>query len=108
MIELAKKYPKQITLLALGPLTNIAVAYMLDNRFFDNLQQIVYMGGTVNNIGNMEPTTEFNVFADPEACHVMLTNAKCPLTFVPWECGLSNLLTWVGQSVRYSQLIKQR
>lgn len=95
LIRLAKERPKQITLLALGPLTNIAVAYLLDNRFFENLRQIVFMGGTVDSIGNMGPTTEFNVVTDPEACHVVLTNAKCPLTIVPWECGLHNLLTWV-------------
>ena len=95
LVRLARDLPKQITVIALGPLTNIAVAYLLDNTFFDNLKEIVFMGGTVNCIGNMEPTTEFNVFRDPEACHVMLTNARCQLTFVPWECGLGNLLTWV-------------
>jgi purine nucleosidase len=81
--------------MVLGPLTNISIAYLLDNQLFDNLEQIVFMGGTVGCVGNVEPTVEFNVSRDPEACHIMLTNANCPLIFIPWECGLSNLLTWV-------------
>ena len=96
LIKLVKEYPKQITLMLLGPVTNIALSYLIDNEFFDNLQQIVFMGGTIHGIGNVEPSVEFNVDRDPEACHIMLTNAKCPITFVPWECGLSNLLTWVS------------
>ncbi|XP_054166994.1 inosine-uridine preferring nucleoside hydrolase-like [Oppia nitens] len=94
LIRLAKENHKQITLIALGPLTNIGLAYLMDNQFFDNLRDIVYLGGTIDFGGNMTPAQEFNVMRDPEACHIMLNNAKCPITIVPIECGLTNLLTW--------------
>ncbi|CAG2181507.1 unnamed protein product, partial [Oppiella nova] len=90
------EHPKQITLFALGPLTNIALAYHLDNKLFDNLEQIVFMGGTLDFNGNMDPVKEFNIASDVEACHIVLSNAKdkCPFTAVPIECCESNLMTW--------------
>ncbi|CAG2100320.1 unnamed protein product [Medioppia subpectinata] len=95
LVRLAREHPKQITLYALGPLTNIALAYMLDNNFFDNLKQIVFMGGVLDFDGNVGPVTEFNVVEDVEACHRVLSSAKCPIIGVPMETGLSNRLTWI-------------
>ncbi|CAG2168300.1 unnamed protein product, partial [Oppiella nova] len=88
------EHPKQITLFALGPLTNIALAYHLDNKLFDNLEQIVFMGGTLDFAGNSDPMKTFNIVSDVEACRIVLSTAKCPLTVVPEECCRSNILTW--------------
>ncbi|CAG2100319.1 unnamed protein product [Medioppia subpectinata] len=100
LVRLAREHPKQITLIALGPLTNIALAYMLDNNFFDNLKDIVFMGGTINFGGNIGPLREFNIAGDVEACHIVLSKAKCPIIGVPLECCDSNRLTWVRYTIR--------
>ncbi|CAG2105614.1 unnamed protein product [Medioppia subpectinata] len=102
LVRLAREHPKQITLIALGPLTNIALAYMLDNKFFDNLKEIVYMGGSIDFGGNMGPGKEFNVVSDVEAVSRVLSSAKCPITIVPIECCDRHVLTWDI----YDQIIK--
>ncbi|XP_054156191.1 inosine-uridine preferring nucleoside hydrolase-like [Oppia nitens] len=97
LVRLANEYRKQITLIALGPLTNIGLAYLMDNQFYDNLKGIVFLGGTVDfrALTNMSPTQEYNIICDPEACHIMLTNANnCPITIVPVECSMDTLITW--------------
>ncbi|CAG2105615.1 unnamed protein product [Medioppia subpectinata] len=102
LVRLAREHPKQITLIALGPLTNIASAYILDNKFFDNLKQIVLMSGSLDFNGNTYPVTSFNIISDVEACSIVLSNANCAVTVVPNECCKSNILTWDI----YDQIVK--
>ncbi|CAG2109682.1 unnamed protein product, partial [Medioppia subpectinata] len=94
LVRLAKQYPKQIKLLTLGPVTNIALAHHIDPQFFDNLGQVVSMGGLLDTMGNVGPTTEFNYFNDPEAVHVLLANSQCPLIIVPWDTCLKLRMPW--------------
>ncbi|CAG2168584.1 unnamed protein product [Oppiella nova] len=94
LVRLSREYANQITIVTLGPLSNIGTAYLLDNNFYNNLKQIVFMGGCVDYVGNIGPVQEFNIQRDAEACSIMLSNAKCPLISVPWECGLKNIMTW--------------
>lgn len=73
--------PGQITLIALGPLTNLA---WLSLRHPDTLEQIarlVIMGGAVNAPGNVTPHAEFNFYSDPEAAALVLSSGV-PLTLV--------------------------
>lgn len=65
LIQLVKQYPKQITIVAIGPLTNIAMATRLDPTFRENVKAIVWTGGSVRGIGNVKPGIEFNAFMDP-------------------------------------------
>ncbi|CAG2110162.1 unnamed protein product, partial [Medioppia subpectinata] len=102
LVRLAREHPKQITLIALGPLTNIASAYILNNKFFDNLKKIVLMSGSLNFDGNTYPVTSFNIISDVEACSIVLSNANCAVTVVPNECCKSNILTWDI----YDQIVK--
>ncbi len=97
LIRLAKEMPKQITIMALGPLTNLAVAHLMDPQFFDNIDQIVVLGGTVTALGNFKPTAEFNFQADPEAAHVVLSNCESPITIIPWETCIQHLIPWVSK-----------
>ena len=64
----------QITLLCLGPLTNIALACRLDEGFADRIKDMVWMGGTTFARGNVSMTAEFNVHKDPEACSIILSS----------------------------------
>ncbi|MBN2578223.1 MAG: nucleoside hydrolase [Pirellulales bacterium] len=59
--------PHQITIVALGPLTNIARAFARDPELPGLVGQIVIMGGTLNSPGNITPTAEFNIYCDPTA-----------------------------------------
>ncbi len=70
--------PGTITLAVTGPATNVAQAMLLAPDMAKRLKQIVVMGGADVHGGNITPTAEYNVFADPHAFHVML-GAGCPI-----------------------------
>ncbi|MEX6013035.1 ribosylpyrimidine nucleosidase [Mammaliicoccus sciuri] len=59
-----------ITLVPTGPLTNIALAMKLEPSITSKIKEIVLMGGAYGN-GNFTPSAEFNIFADPEAAHIV-------------------------------------
>jgi inosine-uridine nucleoside N-ribohydrolase len=69
-----------ITLIPTGPLTNIAMAMLLTPAILPHIARIVLMGGAVN-FGNTTPAAEFNIYADPEAAHVVFSSGV-PLTMV--------------------------
>lgn len=69
-----------ITLVSVGPLSNVAVALRKSPDLADELEQIVLMGGAVAD-GNITPAAEFNVFADPEAAYVVF-ESDVPITMV--------------------------
>ena len=71
LIARAAADPGQITLVALGPLTNVALALQRDPTFADNIAQIVVMGGAFGVPGNITPHAEANIFNDPRACAVV-------------------------------------
>lgn len=69
--------PGEITLCALGPLTNLAMALRLAPDIAPRLRQIVLMGGALG-LGNMTPAAEFNIYVDPHAAHIVF-GAGVPL-----------------------------
>jgi purine nucleosidase len=117
MVRLARENPGQLTLLTLGPLTNVALAIRLDAGFLANLERLVIMGGAVEAKGNTTPAAEFNFMADPEAAATVFL--ACRRTdFLPsvisWEVTLSHglpmtiwrqLITGHTPSARFLQQI---
>jgi purine nucleosidase/pyrimidine-specific ribonucleoside hydrolase len=73
--------PESLTLIALGPLTNIAQAIERDRGTMEKVKGIVLMGGAVTVAGNITPAAEFNMYVDPHAARVVL-GAGLPLTLV--------------------------
>jgi purine nucleosidase/pyrimidine-specific ribonucleoside hydrolase len=69
------------SIIALGPLTNIAAAIEKDKETMASTKQIVLMGGAINVSGNVTPAAEFNIYADPHAAHIVF-NSGIPLTVV--------------------------
>lgn len=69
-----------ITLVPVGPLTNIAVAMRMQPKIIPKIREIVLMGGAYGT-GNFTPSAEFNIFADPEAARVVFT-AGAPLVMM--------------------------
>ena len=78
--------PGQITIIALGPLTNIAMAIRQDPVFAKNVKQINIMGGSVGMLdggaGNVTPNAEFNFWVDPEAAQIVL-HSGIPVNLTP-------------------------
>ena len=70
LIESALARPGELTLVATGPLTNVALALRLEPRLAESLREIVLMGGSAGD-GNVTPAAEFNFYADPHAARVV-------------------------------------
>ena len=63
----------KVTVVATGPLTNVALAIKLEPKLKERIEEIVLMGGSIDN-GNTSPAAEFNIMCDPEAAHVVFTS----------------------------------
>ncbi|XP_046735091.1 probable uridine nucleosidase 2 [Diprion similis] len=86
MIDLVKQYPGELTILALGPLTNIALAVRIYPEFLDNLEELIVMGGSTEGRGNSQPGIEFNFAADPAANFVVFNSSTSrPTILIPRE-----------------------
>jgi inosine-uridine nucleoside N-ribohydrolase len=75
---------KETILVPVGPLTNIAMAIRREPRIVENIPALVSMGGG-HEIGNVSPSAEFNVWADPEAARVVFSSGIKNLTLVPLD-----------------------
>jgi inosine-uridine nucleoside N-ribohydrolase len=78
LIEQVHRYPHKITILAAGPMTNLALAIRIDPSFAGLAKDLIFMGGMID--GNMRQVTDdadnfsdFNILFDPEAAHIVLT-----------------------------------
>ena len=74
ILRLSHEHAGRLVLVALGPLTNIALALRLDPTLPQRIARLVVMGGAVTGHGNMTPAAEFNIYFDPEAAHVAFTS----------------------------------
>ena len=84
LVERVDANPGGMTLVTLGPLTNVALALLRDPSFADKVGGCVMMGGTGRGPGNVTPLAEFNIWADPEAARVVFESGM-PLTMVGWD-----------------------
>ena len=91
-IDHVLSHPGEITFVSVGPWTDLAVCLKSDERFASSLKEIVLMGGAVDHPGNVTPSAEFNVFADPEAAEIVFESGV-PITFFPLDVTLKLLLT---------------
>jgi inosine-uridine nucleoside N-ribohydrolase len=67
IIRLARERPGELTLVAVGPLTNLAIALNVEPRLPELLPSVIVMGGAFHVPGNVTPAAEFNIYVDPEA-----------------------------------------
>jgi inosine-uridine nucleoside N-ribohydrolase len=92
LVRLAAESPGALTLVALGPLTNVAAALTLDPDLPRKYRRLVVMGGAVRATGNMpDPSTEFNAASDPEAAAIVLERWP-DAALVPWETVMQYLV----------------
>jgi inosine-uridine nucleoside N-ribohydrolase len=86
IVRTVNESPGQITIIAIGPLSNIAMAIRQDPTFAKNVKQINIMGGSIGMLdggaGNVTPNAEFNFWVDPEAAQVVLRSG-IPVNLTP-------------------------
>lgn len=92
LIERFLSEPKQISLFAIGPLTNVALAIRKEPRIVDAIKEMVIMGGAIRAGGNVSPLAEFNIHEDPHAAHVIF-HSGIPITLIPLDVTYQCLLT---------------
>ncbi|NJP97626.1 nucleoside hydrolase [Nonomuraea sp. FMUSA5-5] len=86
LLSLPRRHPGELTLVTLGPLTNLAAALLRDRELLTRFRHVYCMAGAADLHGNVTPTAEFNVWADPEAARVVL-RAATPgqVTWIGWD-----------------------
>ena len=84
--------PGTVTLCPLGPLTNIATAFLKAPDIIGRIQEIVLMGGAYFEVGNITPAAEFNIYVDPEAAEVVFKSGV-PLVVLPLDVTHKALTT---------------
>jgi purine nucleosidase len=93
LIRLANENPGELILVTIGPLTNLAVALMLDPDLPKKYKQLVVMGGAIYSKGNTSTVTaEFNIHTDPEAAS-MVFDSWPMITLLSWETTLEYVFT---------------
>jgi purine nucleosidase len=83
LIELAAANPGELTIVCIGPLTNVAMAAIKDPRFVTNVKALYIMGGSNNARGNITAAAEYNFYVDPEAAKTVF-EAGFTIVVVPW------------------------
>jgi purine nucleosidase len=89
---LMRERPATVTLCALGPLTNIALAMTREPRIVPRIQEIVLMGGGFFEGGNTTPAAEFNIYVDPQAADIVLKSGV-PVVMMPLDVTHQALTT---------------
>jgi len=89
ILRLSHVHAGRLLLVALGPLTNLALALKLDPTLPERVARLVVMGGAVTAHGNITPAAEFNVYFDPEAAHIVL-QAFARYDLSDWEATLAH------------------
>ena len=84
LLDTIRRFPGEVTLIASGPLTNVATAILKDRVTMHGARGITVMGGAIHVPGNVGPTTEFNFAVDPEAAAIVL-GAGLPIRLVPLD-----------------------
>ncbi|HSX65585.1 MAG TPA: nucleoside hydrolase [Pseudoxanthomonas sp.] len=89
ILRLSHEYAGRLLLVALGPLTNIALALKLDPTLPQRVARFVVMGGAVTGHGNITPAAEFNIYFDPEAAHIVF-EAFERFELADWEATIAH------------------
>lgn len=89
--DIVRKYPGEVTLIAVGPLTNVATALNLDPELAGMIKGLTIMGGSLSG-GNITPAAEFNIYVDPEAARIVFQSG-IPVNMVGLDVTRKTSLT---------------
>ncbi|XP_053311155.1 inosine-uridine preferring nucleoside hydrolase-like [Spea bombifrons] len=112
LIRIISQHPGQVSLVALGPLTNIALAAKIDPTISKKLGKLYIMGGNLEGRGNRTVCAEFNFYLDPEAAYIVLNEYTCPTYIASLEFAHGSSLPleyfkdWVNQDTVKAKFMK--
>lgn len=89
LVRYANENPGKLNLMAIGPLTNLALACRLDPTFASKVKTLTIMGGTSNGPGNITMNTEFNFRQDPEAAAIVFREFT-DIKLCTWNCSVDS------------------
>ncbi|KII62708.1 Uridine nucleosidase 1 [Thelohanellus kitauei] len=97
LLYYTRTYPKEIHAVFIGPLTNLVIAFLADNKFPSRLASITIMGSdsSESSFQNVSPHAEFNAWSDPWAYHILkecIAQLDVPITIVDWTACWTSLL----------------
>jgi purine nucleosidase len=92
LIEQIMSRPGEITLVCIGPLTNIALAIRQEPRIVENVREVFIMGGAIKDPGNTTALAEFNTYVDPHAAHIVF-HSGMPMTLTPLDVTYQCIFT---------------
>lgn len=93
IINIILENPNEIILMPIGPLTNIALAYLMEPKIANLVKEVIIMGGAVHVPGNITPVAEANFFHDPHAAQIVI-KAGWPITLAGLDvCGESSMIS---------------
>jgi purine nucleosidase len=84
-----RRFAHDITVVTLGPLTNLALALKLEPELAGLVNECLIMGGVSQGPGNMTPVAEFNIWVDPEAAQMVFASGL-PITMVGWDISVAS------------------
>ncbi len=92
IIDTVLSNPGEISLVAIGPLTNIALAIRREPRIVEAIPELIIMGGAIRVGGNTTPLAEYNIYCDPHAAHIVF-HSGLPMILVPLDVTYQAILT---------------
>lgn len=84
IVDTINRNPGEITLISIGPLTNLALALLRDPSIAGKVDGYIMMGGIGYGYGNVTPVAEYNIWVDPEAAAIVF-GSGLPITMVGWD-----------------------
>jgi inosine-uridine nucleoside N-ribohydrolase len=84
ILEIVSRFPQDVTIIATGPMSNIAKAMKKDAEIMKNVKEIIAVGGVFKDYGNISTHSEFNFYVDPHAASIVL-NSGIPITLLPLD-----------------------
>lgn len=85
LYDFASKYPKKVTFILVGPLTNFALCMKMYPDFADKVKDVYIMGGNRKGVGNITSCAEYNFYCDPEAAYIVTNESRITKIILPWE-----------------------
>jgi purine nucleosidase len=85
LVRIARENRGELRIVAIGPLTNIALAVQKDPEFAANVGSLYVMGGSINARGNITPAAEYNIYVDPEAAEIVFSAGFADVVVISWD-----------------------
>ncbi|MEM6630592.1 MAG: nucleoside hydrolase [Bacteroidota bacterium] len=87
ILDSIRRFPRELEIIALGPLTNLAIAFAKEPDLVNQVKHCYIMGGVGKGPGNVTSVSEYNIWADPEAAQIVFQSGV-PITMIGWDIAV--------------------